>query len=235
MSAADVGPRGRATFTERGAERSAPAPGHVKGKTMRRFSSSLLVSGVLALTVAGCGSAGGAASIEVGITAQALQTTAPSSGGSLATDRRHLVITVTEVDVHVAAIGGDDDDDDASGKSAGGSGWIKAFSGETKVDLLDAIATEALLGSITVPAGKITQVRLVLTDAELVDGLETTAVTCPSCSESGLKIVTEGKVNVAVGGVLHLALDFDQTKSLTQDEAGYRLNPVIKIATSHGK
>ena len=219
---------------ERGAEISAPAPGQVKGKTMRAFSSSWLVSSVLALMVAGCGGAGGDASIEVGITAQALQTT--SSGGSGATDQRHLVITVTEVDVHVAAIGGDDDDDNAPpGKTAGGSGWIKAFSGETKVDLLDAIATEALLGSITVPAGKITQVRLVLTDAELAYGLETTAVTCPSCSESGLKIVTEGKVNVAVGGTLHLALEFDQAKSLTQDEAGYRLNPVIKIATSHGK
>ncbi len=200
---------------------------------MRSFSSSLLFSGLLAMTLVPCGSGGGDASVEVGITAQALQTTTPSSGSG-ATTERHLVITVTDVTVHVAATGADDEAkaDPVSGKDTGESGWITVFTGETKVDLFDATATEKLLGSMTIPVGKITQVRLVLASAELVDGVTTTAVSCPSCSESGLKIITEGKVEVAVGGTIHLALDFDQTKSLTHDEAGYRLAPVLKVATS---
>jgi hypothetical protein len=200
---------------------------------MRSFSSSLLFSGLVAVTLAGCG--GGDASVEVGITAQALQATAPSPGGSGATTR-HLVITVTEVNVHVAATGADDETkaESSAAKDTGGSGWITVFSGKTDVDLFDATSTEELLGSIAVPAGKITQVRLVLAGAELIDGATTTAVTCPSCSESGLKIITEGKVEVAAGGTLHLTLDFDQAKSLTQDGIGYRLAPVIKIAKADG-
>ncbi len=171
--------------------------------------------------------------MKVGITAQALQSTTPSSGSG-ATTERHLVITVTEVTVHFAATRADDEAkaDRTSAKDTGEAGWITVFTGEKKVDLFDATSTEELLASTTIPAGKITQVRLVLAGAELVDGATTTAVSCPSCSESGLKIITEGKVEVAVGGTLHLALDFDQAKSLTEDEAGYRLAPVLKIATS---
>lgn len=195
---------------------------------MHSFSSRSLIAGVFAMALAGCGGggSGGDAAVEVGITAQALQTS-PSSGGAEATTQRHLVITVTEVNVHVAVAGGEDDS--ASGEDPGGSGWITVFSGKTDVDLFDATSTEELLGSLAVPAGKITQVRLVLAGAALVEGATTTAVTCPSCSESGLKIVTEGKLEVAAGDTLHLALDFDQARSLTQDESGYRLAPVIKV------
>ncbi len=202
---------------------------------MRSFSSSLLVSGVLAMTLAGCnsgGGGGGEATLEVGITAQALEVTVPSpegSGSGTASDR-HLAVTVSDVLVHVAAHGADHEAKEGSAPEAGESGWFTVFSGKTKVDLLDAITTEALLDSVTVPAGKITQVRIILTDAELVEGTKRTAVSCPSCSETGLKIVTEGKVEAAAGDTLHLALDFDQARSLTLEEGVYRLGPVIKVA-----
>ncbi len=200
---------------------------------MRTCSSRLIVAGVFAIALAGCGSAGGDASVEVGITAQPLQAAAPSSGPDA---QRHLAITVTEVDVHVASTGGDDATkaDSAPGKDASESGWITVFSGKTRVDLFDAASTEARIAAMDVPAGKLTQVRLVLDGAELVEGTTTTAVACPSCSQWGLKIITEGKVEVTAGGTLHLALDFDQTKSLSQDESGYRMDPVIKIANSAG-
>jgi len=206
---------------------------------MRSFSSSLLVSGVLAIALVGCNSGGGdggTALVEVGITAQALEVTVPSSGGSGSgsgsASQKHLEITVSDVLVHVAAHGGDHEarEDSASGAETGESGWFTVFSGKTRVDLLDAITTEALLDSVTVPAGKITQVRIVLTDAELIEGTKRTAVSCPSCSETGLKIVTEGKVEAAAGDTLHLALDFDQARSLTLKEGVYRLGPVIKVA-----
>ena len=196
---------------------------------MRFISSSLMLSGVLALTMTGCGNGGGGdgsdASVELGITAQALETTTvPSPGTGSGTDtasQKHLVITVNQVKLHVAATG--------AGEDSGRSGWKMAFSGETKVDLFDATTVEALLGTIDVPAGKITQVRLMLSDAELVDGETRTPVTCSSCSETGLKIILGGKIDVVEGDRLHLSLDVDQALSLTHDETGYRLAPVIKL------
>ena len=202
---------------------------------MRFISSIMLFSSVFALPLAGCGNGGGGgdASLEVGITAQALQVTPPSSAGSGATTQRHLVITVDQVKLHVAATGADDDSAHDTDTDTGRSGWKMAFSGSTEVDLFDATSTEALLSSIVVPAGKITQVRLVLAGAKLVEGATTTAVTCPSCLETGLKIILGGKVDVVEGDRLHLQLDFDQATSLTHDETGYRLAPVIKLVNAH--
>lgn len=204
---------------------------------MRFISSSLLLSGVLAMTLAGCGNGGGSASVELGVTAQALEITTLPSEGPSESAQKHLVITVNEVKLHVAVTGADDDADEDSipgtdtdiETDTGKSGWRTAFSGETTIDLFDATSTEALLSTIEVPAGKITQVRLVLSGAELVEGAMKTPVTCPSCSETGLKIILGGKVDVVDGDRLHLDLDFDQATSLTHDGAGYRLAPVVKL------
>jgi hypothetical protein len=204
---------------------------------MHAFSSHLVLCGFFALAVTGCG--GGDGTIEVGMTAQPLQASAASQGDPDTTAQKHLVVTVTEVNVHMA---GDAEENEASemapgvdGKSTRDEsvdegGWITIFSGEVKLDLLDVTSTEKLLGSNEVPEGKVTQVRLVLTDAELIDGSTRSVVSCPSCSESGLKILTKNAVEVSSGGTLHLTLDFDQTSSLTQEQSGYRLSPVIKIA-----
>lgn len=203
---------------------------------MRFISSSLLLSGALAMTMAGCGNGGGGeGSVELGVTAQALETTTLPSEGSGEAAQKHLVITVDQVKLHVAVTGADDDADEDSvpemdtSTDMTTSGWKVAFSGEAKIDLFDATTTEALLGTIVVPAGKITQVRLVLSDAELIEGTTRTPVTCSSCAETGLKIILGGKVNVVDGDRLHLQLDFDQATSLTHDGAGYRLAPVIKL------
>ncbi|WP_437573234.1 DUF4382 domain-containing protein [Sorangium sp. So ce887] len=196
---------------------------------MRAFSSHVVLFGLFALSIAGCGGGG---TVEVGVTAQPLQVPlAPPAGGDVAIEAR-LAVTITEVSVHIAGDEGSPggDGDSADREDAGEKGWTTLFSGEVKVDLLDAMSTEEFLGSNEVPAGKITQVRLVLAGAELVDAAGTSPVSCPSCSQSGLKIVTEGAVEVSPGGTLHLTLDVDQASSLTQDESGYRLDPVIKIA-----
>jgi hypothetical protein len=204
---------------------------------MRAFSSNLVVCGFFALGIVGCG--GGDAAVEVGVTAQPLETAAPSQGDPSATEQRHLVVTVTEVSVHVAGNAKEDHTDEASRgndeksthqESADDNGWSTVFSGEAKVDLLSATMAEKLIGSSAIPAGKVTQVRLVVTGVELVDGATTSPVACPSCSESGLKILPGAAVDVSSGGTLHLTLDFDAASSLTQNESGYRLDPVIKIA-----
>lgn len=205
---------------------------------MRFISSSLLLSGVLAMTMAGCANEGGGgeASVELGITAQPIQATGlPTEGPAPTAAQKRLVITVDQVKLHVAVKGADDEAEDDLTPEADTStdmttsGWKMAFSGSTDVDLLDATATEALLGTIVVPAGKITQVRLLLSDAKLIEGDKTTPVTCSSCAETGLKIILGGKVDVVDGDRLHLQLDFDQATSLTHDGAGYRLAPVVKL------
>ncbi|WP_437680926.1 DUF4382 domain-containing protein [Sorangium sp. So ce131] len=207
---------------------------------MRALSSHVVLFGFFALAITGCG--GGDATVEVGVTAQPLEVAAPSEpeGTTDTAAQRRLSVTVTEVNVHVAGDGAEAEDDADEGSPADDGepaeetladeqGWVTVFSGATKVDLFDAAATEQLLGSGEIPAGKITQVRLVLADVELVDGDVTSPVACPSCSESGLKIVTRGAVEVSPGDTLHLTLDFDQAGSLTEEESGYRLDPVIKI------
>lgn len=198
---------------------------------MRAISSHVVFFSLLAFAVTGCG--GGDGTVEVGVTAQPLQVAAPPAGDTGAAAQMRLALTIGEVSVHVA---GDAEGDDASrgedeGSTGGAdeAGWITVFSGEAEVDLLDAMSIEEFLGSNEVPAGKVTQVRLVLTGAELVDGSIRIPVSCPSCSESGLKIVTAGGLEVSSGDTLHLTLDVDQASSLTQDESGYRLDPVIKV------
>lgn len=199
---------------------------------MRSLTSIVLFTGLFASALSGCGNGGDGASVVVGITAQALRTTDPAPSIAGQAEPRHLVVTVTEVSLHVEMSSASNSAivKPALEKDTTTSGWIAAFTGKTQVDLFEAASREELLGSIDVPAGTITQVRLVFAGAELVDGATRTAVACPSCSESGLKILPEGKVEVAAGGALHLALDFDQTKSLSQNASGYQLDPVIEIA-----
>lgn len=197
---------------------------------------SLLISGWAA---SGC-SGSDKAVVEVGITsnAQALATT--TSAGTPAeagTANGSLLVTVTKVSVHVA--GGDDDDkgapeaepkSDADGDDADGGGWQVVFEGSKQVNLRDAVASEAFLAEQSIPAGKITQIRLLLADdAVVVDGERSAPVTCSSCSTSGLKIVTSGKLVVPEGGKVHITLDFDQQASLSGDASGYRLSPVVRL------
>jgi hypothetical protein len=156
---------------------------------------------------------------------------AESVGGTTAT----LVVTVNALRVHV----GDDDDDSApvvndagvaEDDDAAGGGWHTVFTGAAQLDLADADATALFLGTAEVPAGKITQIRLVLDGAPVYTTADGAAhdVTCPSCTTSGLKIVTRGLV---LEGGDHLALDlvFDPATELSLTPTGYRMMPVVKL------
>lgn len=174
-----------------------------------------------AMMSAACSSGG---TIEVGASATPLTNTqalpvAPASA------RSQLLVTVREVAVHVAG-------DDGEARDEGGDGWVTVFGGARALDLLDAEATGQLLGSVDVPAGRVTQVRLVLDgDASLqVDGVAR-AVRCPSCSESGLKIVAAGNLTVPPGGRLHVDLVFDLDASLTTEDAALVLRPTVRLSS----
>jgi len=190
---------------------------------------------LLAGAFLGCQSNGG--NVEVGLTSsgQTLTALAPElDGGSIDLDAGtgpRLILTVQRVDIHVA---GDADDDPPPGPGQppkdDDGGWVTVFSGRAQVDLLQAGSVETFLGSGPVPAGKVTQIRLVISDATWVDGVASKPVTCPSCTQTGLKIVTMGKLVVPADGTLHVTLDFDRDHSLHEDKDGLRLDPVVKIA-----
>jgi hypothetical protein len=210
--------------------------------TRIRFVRSIALPALFAGTLFGCNRSGG--TLEVGLTSsgQSLTQLAPAPGAAGAIDADggtagpRLLLNVQRVDVHIA---GDDKPDDPPGPPGSppphdddDGGWITVFSGVAQVDLLLAGSVETFLASAPVPAGKVTQIRLVISDATWVDGAVSTPVACPSCTQTGLKIVTMGKLFVPVGGTLHVTLDFDRDHSLSTDKDGYRLNPVVKIARS---
>ena len=207
-------------------------------RTNIRYAPSLALSALFAAALLGCQSSSGG-TVEVGLVSngQSLTSMAPDldAGGPIAIDAGagpRLILTVERVDIHIA---GDDDDDAPPGPPGNppphdGGGWVTVFSGTAQVDLLQAGSVEAFLGSGPVPAGKVTQIRLVLAGATWVDGAARVPVTCPSCTKTGLKIVTMGKLVVPVDGTLHVTLDFDRDQSLKDDKGGLRLDPVVKIA-----
>lgn len=226
---------------------------------MKRASLSVLLSLVAPLALLqGCG--GETSTVEVGVTssAQALSAQAPTESptevpegeapGTAEGEASRLWITIARVDVH-AVDAGDAPEDRGAGAAgkpeapgpdaAGGeasSGWVTVFEGEQRLDLLEEGAAEAFLGSAEVPAGKLTQVRLLLSgDPTLEAAGESLAVSCPSCAETGLKIVTAGQVEAPEGGVLRLTLDFDASTSLVKEGEAYVLKPVVRVARADAR
>jgi hypothetical protein len=215
------------------------------GHTMRksiRHARSIALPALVAGALLGCQTNGGG-TVEVGLTSsgQSLTLAAPDldGGGPIDTDAGtgpHLILTVNRVDIHIA--GTDNVDDDALAPPStppppdDDGGWFTVFTGAAQVDLLQAGSVEAFLGSGPVPAGKVTQIRLVIAQATWIDGTISKPVTCPSCTQTGLKIVTMGKIVVPAGGTLHVTLDFDRDHSLKDDKDGFRLDPVVKVARS---
>jgi len=90
---------------------------------------------------------------------------------------------------------------------------------------------DTLLADATIPAGTISQIRLVLGDNNYIvttDGQQL-ALKTPSGQESGLKVQIHQDV---AGGILYrLVLDFDAGKSIVKagNSGNYLLKPVLRI------
>jgi hypothetical protein len=131
-----------------------------------------------------------------------------------------IVVTITRVDAHV------------NGK------WETLSSSTNTVDLLKLQGgTFALLGVTTIPAGKITQFRLYVTDAG--PNYVTTPdqahhdLTVPSGDESGIKL--KANFDVAPCSQGSVTLDFDGKRSIFTHPLGagagdeWILRPVIRL------
>ena len=111
-------------------------------------------------------------------------------------------------------------------------GWMSL---ETNVDVYDLLTltngVETVIANDDLPAGKVSQLRLILGDnnSVVVDG-ESFPLTIPSGSESGLKLQIHA--DLTEGITYSVLLDFDAAKSIVATGSGkYILKPVIKAIT----
>jgi len=201
-----------------------------------RFLFTLLCT---ALALAGCGGGGGDSAAPAGSnggvgpsgstgTLQVSLTDAPACGYEA------VHVTVVGVRVHKSDAAGDGD-----------AGWVDLplpapyTTAGLRINLLD-LTNGVLqgLGEVVLPAGRYTQMRLILAgnpgnsapfanSVVPVGGVETVLST-PSAQQSGLKIKIDAEV--PAGQVAHVVIDFDACKSVVKrgnSGKGYNLKPVL--------
>jgi hypothetical protein len=203
---------------------------------MRTLISAAIVAAMLAL---------GCTSPNEGRVSAALGTTSQLAAGSITGDQTtlatHLFVTVTAVKVRVEP---DERAEPTRGEAEHrravepkpvadeDESWFTVFSGALRIDLADLGSDVRLLGMIGVPAGRVTQIRLQLADdVLLVQNGASTAVACPSCATSGLKIEVDDDALVTAGGHLQLTMAVDLRLSLVLDNGRLTMRPVLKIRT----
>ncbi|MBI2283275.1 MAG: DUF4382 domain-containing protein [Bacteroidetes bacterium] len=90
---------------------------------------------------------------------------------------------------------------------------------------------DTMLGSLSVPAGPVSQLRLVLgsNNSVVVDGVSFPLQT-PSAQQSGLKLLVNTTLSAGIN--YHFTMDFDGARSIVKTGNGnYILKPVIRIFT----
>jgi hypothetical protein len=183
-------------------------------------ASAALAAG---LALFGCGGGGGG----IGGTGKVEGTLRMSITDAPACGYDAVYITVDRVRVNQSSTAADAD-----------GGWTDiVVSPAKRINLLD-LTNGALeeLGQASLPAGKYTQLRLVLVDNDSTHPLANsvvptggaeTALDTPSAQQSGLKIKTD--IDVGEGQVADVAIDFDACKSVVKrgNSGKYNLKPVL--------
>lgn len=109
------------------------------------------------------------------------------------------------------------------------SGWQALAVEEGVYNLLELTnGLDTLLGTIEIPSGKISQIRLKLGDDNTIKvGGETFELATPSAQQSGLKLQVHK--TLAEGITYKILLDFDVARSVVLTGSGsYKLKPVIR-------
>jgi hypothetical protein len=131
-------------------------------------------------------------------------------------DYESIYLDIVRVEVHVE---GEENHDE----------WIQLSTGAGVYDMLTLVnGTDVLLCDEEIPAGNVSQIRLILGPGNtiVVDGVSH-PLTIPSGEESGLKINVHEYVGD--GEPLLLMLDFDAAHSINmQGNGGYHLKPVLR-------
>ncbi|WP_375559488.1 DUF4382 domain-containing protein [Bernardetia sp. OM2101] len=130
-----------------------------------------------------------------------------------------VYIDVREVRIHTSETAADED-----------QGWTTLSTNQGIYNLLELTnGIDALLASEELPAGKVSQIRLVLGENNtLVEDGETHDLKTPSAQQSGLKL----KINTTLEADLKyvIMLDFDAARSIVKagNSGNYNLKPVIR-------
>lgn len=183
----------------------------------------ICLSSAVGLTalLAACGGGGGGGSSQG--TLQVSLTDAPSCGFE------KVNVTVTKVRVHQSSDAGEN-----------AAGWHEiVLNPSKKIDLL-TLTNGVLenLGEVTLPAGRYTQMRLVLAPNDSASPLSNSvvventatevAIDTPSAIQSGIKL--NHPFDIAPDAQVSLTLDFDACKSIvTKGNGNYALKPVIGV------
>ena len=134
-------------------------------------------------------------------------------------DYDEVNVDIKEVQVH-----------SEEGEQSGG--WKSIAVNPGVINLIELTnGLDTLLGSIEVPAGKISQIRLKLgNENSLKIGEETFDLSTPSGQQSGLKLQVHE--TLAEGITYKILLDFDAARSIVKKGNGeYSLKPVIRTIT----
>ncbi len=177
------------------------------------------VSMLAGLMLSACGSDRGGVTSGVSISL----TDAPACGYDA------VNVTVKKVRIHQSSAANDND-----------SGWYEiALNPARRVNLVN-LTNGVLdkLGETPLPAGKYTQLRLVLADntaatpfanSVVPTGKQEVALTTPSANKSGEKLIHP--FDVAEGTLADVVLDFDACKSIVpRGNGAFNLKPVISVA-----
>ncbi len=178
----------------------------------------------LALSAAGCGGGGG-----IGGTGSPAGAMHVSLGDAPACGYDAVNVTIEKVRVHQSASASDTD-----------AGWSEiVLSPARRVDLL-TLTNGVLedLGQTSLPAGKYTQLRLVLASNDATTPLANsvvptggseTALDTPSAQQSGLKLNAD--IDVPADKVVDLVIDFNACKSVVRrgNSDKYNLKPVLSV------
>ena len=109
------------------------------------------------------------------------------------------------------------------------SGWKSLEVQEGRYNLLEFTnGIDTLLATAVLPAGRISQIRLILGDdnAVKIDGQEI-GLTTPSAQHSGLKLNVHAELTEGI--TYKILLDFDAARSIVKTGSGaYNLKPVIR-------
>ncbi|EOZ96552.1 hypothetical protein A33Q_2322 [Indibacter alkaliphilus LW1] len=113
------------------------------------------------------------------------------------------------------------------------SGWVHLDheSEERMVNLLSLVGNnEAYLGSVEVPAGRVSQIRLLLGDNNyIIKNGERIDLKTPSAQQSGLKLQVNKEFES--GREYDLIIDFDAGRSIVRagNSGNYILKPVLRV------
>jgi|GEM_PF-825492 hypothetical protein len=195
----------------------------------------LMMLGLLALAIVGCSGGGEEEATPnptakpgsgLALTATPLPPTPkPSStGGVSSSETGTLEVRVTDApDPSITAVYVTTDNIEVS---IAGEGWVSVIDEEITFELLALEGVEAVLGSVDLPVGKYTQIRLLVPQVEVEkDGV---IVTAEVPSET-IKLV--GTFELSADETTFISLDFEVDKSLVErGNQGFLFKPVIKLA-----